>query len=269
MLVERIMVGVILVPLVALFIYLGGWIYAIGVTVVLGVAGWEYWRMVHNGGFRPSGIFLVGGIITLVLVQQIFGHPGNDIVFNMLVLITMTTSVLRFELGQNQPASNFAFNIAGLVYLGWMGSYLIPLRNLPDGLWWVAVSLPAAWVADVGAFFIGSQIGKHRLAPRVSPRKSWEGYFGGLPFAIAWSAGLAWVAQSQVAAITPIKGAILGLAIGLTAPLGDLFESLLKRQFGIKDTSHILPGHGGVMDRIDSTLWTGVVSFYLISLFML
>ena len=88
-------------------------------------------------------------------------------------------------------------------------------------------------------------------------------------FAIAWSTGLAWVAQSHVPVITPIKGAVLGLAIGLTAPLGDLFESLLKRQFGLKDTSHLLPGHGGVMDRIDSTLWTGVVSFFLISLFML
>jgi phosphatidate cytidylyltransferase len=268
MLVERVVVGLLLIPLAALVICLGGWPYALAITLVLCIAGWEYWRMMQNGGFSPSLFLLVGGITAFGLVQQFFSHTVNEYTFTFLILATMTVSVCRFELGEEQPASNFALNIAGLVYLGWMGSYLISLRNLPDGIWWVAVTLPAAWASDVGAFFIGSQIGKHRLAPRVSPRKSWEGYLGGLPFAVAWSVGMAWFAQGQVAAITPIKGAILGMAIGLTAPLGDLFESLLKRQFGIKDTSHILPGHGGVMDRIDSTLWTGAISFFLISLFM-
>jgi phosphatidate cytidylyltransferase len=233
------------------------------------VAAWEYWRMLHNGGFTPSLILLVGGVVTLCLVQQIFSNPRSDFTFSLLVLAMMTISVYRYELGQDQPASNFSLSLTGLVYLGWMGSYVIPLRNLPDGVWWVAAALPAAWLADVGAFFVGTQLGKHRIAPRVSPRKSWEGYFGGLPFAIAWSATLAWVAQGQAPALTPLKGAILGLAIGLTAPLGDLFESLLKREFGLKDSSQILPGHGGVMDRIDSSLWTGVVSYYLITLFLL
>ncbi len=269
MLVERMVVGVILIPLAALVICLGGWPYALAITAMLCIAGWEYWRMMHNGGFHPSLLLLIGGIMVLALVKQIPYQIGNEFTFSLVVLTSMTVSVFRFEGGLEQPASNFAFNIAGLVYLGWIGSYLIALRNLPDGIWWVALTLPAAWVADIGAFFIGSQIGKHRLAPRVSPRKSWEGYFGGLPFAVAWSTGLAWIAQGQVAAISPAKGAVLGLAIGLTSPLGDLFESLLKRQFGIKDTSRILPGHGGVMDRIDSTLWTGVISFFLISLFML
>lgn len=269
MLAKRIIVGLIICPLAFLVIILGGWPYALTITAMLGVAGWEYWRMVRNGGFTPSLILLVGGIIALSLFQQIFPHPHNDFTFSLLILAAMTVSVYRYELGQDQPASNFALSLTGLVYLGWMGSYLIPLRNLPDGLWWMLTSLPAAWATDIGAFFIGSQIGKHRLAPRVSPRKSWEGYLGGLPFAILWGAGMAWFAQAQVPAITPIRGALLGLIIGLTAPLGDLFESLLKRQFGLKDTSNLLPGHGGIMDRIDSTLWTGVVSYYLITLFMM
>jgi phosphatidate cytidylyltransferase len=269
MLFKRVIVGLVLLPLASFFIWLGGWPYALGITAMLCIAGWEYWRMTHNGGYSPSLILLIGGIMAFGLVQLIFQPAKNEYTFSLLILATMTVSVCRFELGEDLPASNFALNIAGLVYLGWMGSYLISLRNLPDGIWWVAITLPAAWASDVGAFFVGSQIGKHRMAPRVSPRKSWEGYFGGLPFAVAWSVSVAWFAQGQVASITPIKGALLGLAIGLTAPLGDLFESLLKRQFGIKDTSHILPGHGGIMDRIDSTLWTGVISFFLISLFML
>jgi phosphatidate cytidylyltransferase len=269
MLIERILVGMILLPLAGIAIFLGGWVYAIVITLILGVAGWEYWRMVRNGGYSPSSFLIVGGIVVLSLVRHIFPAPGFNFTLNFLILATMAASVYHYELGQTQPALNFAFNLVGLIYLGWIGSYLIPLRSLPNGLWWVAVSLPAAWAGDIGAYFIGSLLGRHRLAPRVSPRKSWEGYFGGLPFAMAWSIGLATMAHSHVSVITTSKGAILGLVIGLTAPLGDLFESLLKRQFGIKDSSHILLGHGGVMDRIDSTVWTGVVSYFLITLFLL
>ena len=269
MLFERFLIGIVLIPLAGAVIYFGGWIYALGITLVLGIAGWEYWRMVKSGGFSPSLILIVGGIITLSLVRYFFPPPGFNFTLNFLILAMMTASVYHYELGQSLPASNFALNLTGLIYLGWIGSYLIPLRSLPDGLWWVTISLPAAWAADVGAFFIGSLLGRHRLAPKVSPRKSWEGYFGGLPFAIAWGVGLAWVAHSQAPVITPAKGAILGMMIGLTAPLGDLFESLLKRQFGVKDSSRILLGHGGVMDRIDSTVWTGVVSYFIITLFLL
>jgi phosphatidate cytidylyltransferase len=269
MLFERILVGMVLLPLAGAIIYFGGWIYALGITLVLGIAGWEYWRMVKSGGFSPSLILIVGGIITLSLVRYFFPPPGFNFTLNFLILAMMTAAVYHYELGQTQPASNFALNLVGLIYLGWIGSYLIPLRTLQDGLWWVTVSLPAAWAADIGAYFIGSLLGRHRLAPKVSPRKSWEGYFGGLPFAIAWSVGLAWIIHNQAPIITPAKGAILGLMIGLTAPLGDLFESLLKRQFGVKDSSHILLGHGGVMDRIDSTVWTGVVSYFLITLFLM
>lgn len=268
MLFERIVVGLIILPFFGLMIYLGGWVFVLFLIFILGIAGWEYWRMVHNGGYSSSVLLLVGGITGMVLLTHLWGPAGMDFSFSLMILTVMGISVSSYERGQDQPATEFAIITLGFVYLGWLGSHLVSLRNMPDGLWWMAVSLPAAWFADVGAFFVGSQVGKHRLAPRVSPRKSWEGYLGGLPFAVAWSAGLAWYVQSYVPAISPLKGAILGIVIGLTAPLGDLFESLLKRQFGIKDTSHILPGHGGMMDRIDTTLWTGVVSYYLITLFL-
>ena len=268
MLVERIIVGAIILPFFGLMIYLGGWIFTLTMVIILGIAGWEYWRMVHQGGFSPSGILLVGGIAGMVLMTHLWGPSGMDFSFSLMVLMLMGISVSGYERGQDQPVTEFAIITLGFVYLGWMGSHLIPLRAMPDGVWWIGICLPAAWFADIGAFFVGSQVGKHRLAPRVSPRKSWEGYLGGLPFAVAWSTGLAWYAQAYVPAISPLKGAILGIVIGLTAPLGDLFESLLKRQFGIKDTSHIFPGHGGMMDRIDTTVWTGVISYYLIVLFM-
>lgn len=268
MLFERTVVALILLPLMGFFIYQGGWVFALVLMIILGIAGWEYWRMVRLGGYAPSLYLLVGGIAGIVLLTYLWGPSGMDFSFSMIILTVMGISVSGYERGLDHPVTEFAVTTLGFVYLGWMGSHLIPLREMPDGLWWIAVSLPAAWFADVGAYLVGSQVGKHRLAPRVSPRKSWEGYLGGLPFALAWSAGFAWYAQAYVPLITPLKGALLGMVIGLTAPLGDLFESLLKRQFGLKDTSHILPGHGGVMDRIDTTLWSGVVSYYLIVLFM-
>lgn len=269
MLVERIVVAFILLPLAGIFIYLGGWPFALAVAVLAGISGWEFWRMVKNGGFAPSAMILIGGVALLPISHQWGGNQATDLAFSILILASMVIAVFFYEQGLDHPASNFGFNAAGLVYIGWLSTYLVALRGLPNGLWWVAICLPSAWMADTGAYIVGNIIGRHRLAPRVSPRKSWEGYLGGLPFAVAWGSAVAWFIQAQVPAITPLHGAILGLLIGLTAPLGDLFESILKRQFGIKDSSHILPGHGGIMDRIDTTLWTGIVSYYIIMLFFL
>jgi phosphatidate cytidylyltransferase len=269
MLVERIIVGLIIVPLVLFVIVAGNWIFAAGVTIILGTAAWEYWRMVKRGGFKPSAFVLMGGVVLMSLSQFFFGFKGSELVFSLLVLITMFLAIRKLEEGSDQPASEFAISLAGLVYLGWIGIYMVALRTIPDGQWWMLTALPAAWFGDIGAYFIGVRWGRHKFSPRVSPKKTWEGYLGGIPFAVLGTAGLAAIWHLSAAAITPEKGALLGLVIGILSPLGDLGESMLKRQFGIKDTSGILPGHGGVMDRIDSSLWAAVIGYYLITIFML
>ncbi len=267
MLVERTLVAIVILPIVILVIVAGGWVFALSVAVILGVSAWEYWRMVTNGGFQPSALVVIGGVALMALLRHLFDFPGSQFGASILILVTMAMCTRSYELSRNQPASDFAITLAGIFYLGWVGSYLISLRNLPNGEWWAFIALPAAWIADMGAYAVGRLFGKHKLSPRVSPKKTWEGYLGGIPFAILGCALLAAAFQVRVPEITPLKGAIIGLVISILAPMGDLGESMLKRQFNIKDTSNLLPGHGGFMDRIDSTLWAAVIGYYLVVVF--
>jgi phosphatidate cytidylyltransferase len=153
-----------------------------------------------------------------------------------------------------------------------LGAYLISLRNLPEGLWWVLTVLPGVWLADGGAYLIGSRYGRRMLSPRLSPNKTWEGYLGGIVtatlltplLALAWSL---WTGPQTN--VTPVHAALLGLLLAVLTPLGDLGESMIKRQVGAKDSSHILPGHGGIFDRIDTWLWAGVIGYYVIVWFFI
>jgi len=267
MLVERLLVTAVILPVVALVIVAGDWVFAVSVAAVLSVAAWEFWRMVRSGGFQPNPLLLIGGVGMLAILRYQFGFVGSQFGASMLILLTMAACTRGYELSRNQSASDFAMTIAGIFYLGWLGGYLVSLRNLPGGEFWTLTVLPAAWLADAGAYFIGRAFGRHQLSPRVSPKKTWEGYLGGIPVAIIGCALLATAWQLQVPAITPLKGAIIGLVVSILAPMGDLGESMLKRQFGVKDSSNLLPGHGGFMDRIDSTLWAGVIGYYLIVFF--
>jgi phosphatidate cytidylyltransferase len=120
----------------------------------------------------------------------------------------------------------------------------------------------------VGAYLIGRSMGRHKLAPRLSPKKTWEGYLGGIASSLLCGALLAYwfgMILGPEAGFTLQRGLLVGLAMGVLPTLGDLGESLIKRQVGAKDSSHLLPGHGGFFDRIDSWLWAGVIGYYLIT----
>jgi len=126
------------------------------------------------------------------------------------------------------------------------------------------IALPAINISDAGAYFIGSRFGKHKISQRASPNKSWEGYLGGIVAGTLGSMAIAALWQLRAPAITAQMGFILGLAISVLAPLGDLAESMLKRTFHVKDSSNLLPGHGGIMDRFDSWLWAAPIGYYII-----
>jgi len=203
----------------------------------------------------------------------------DGLILGSFILISMAYHVYAYERGRDQAATDFAITIAGGVYLGFVGSYLVSLRNLPEGLWWVLLALPSVWLADSGAYFIGRSFGRHKMSKRVSPKKSWEGYFGGILVGIIGTALLAmfwqylagrWPTQlGSASLITPMNGAILGLILSLLTVFGDLGESMIKRQVGVKDSGSLLPGHGGVFDRIDSWLWAGIISYFVIFYFFL
>ena len=269
MLAERTLVAIVIIPLAVFVIVAGGWVFALAVAIILGVAAWEFWRMVRSGGFQPSAVLLIGGVALMAILRFLFDFPGSQFGASLMILLTMAICTRGYELSRNQSASDFAITVAGIFYLGWVGSYLISLRSVPDGEWWTLTALPAIWLADGGAFFIGRSIGRHKLSPRVSPKKTWEGYLGGIVVGVIATALLAAGWHLRVPAITMEKGALIGLAVSVLAPMGDLGESMLKRQFGFKDSSNLLPGHGGFMDRIDSTLWAAVIGYYLIVVFLI
>jgi len=267
MLVERVLVTIVLLPIGLLAITVGGIPYLLLIALVLVLAAWEYVKLFRAGGYQPAGVLVLTGTLLLVLGRAWDGFESAPWIISLVVLASMTYHLVSYERGRDQAGTDFAITLSGIFYLGWIGAYLISLRELPEGKWWVLLALPAVWLADSGAYMIGSRFGRRKLSPRLSPKKTWEGFWGGVLFGVLGGALLAalWqIGAGPAAGITPLRGALLGLALSLLTPLGDLGESMIKRQVGIKDSSHLIPGHGGVFDRIDSWLWAAVLGYYLI-----
>lgn len=267
MLRQRVLVTLVLLPLGMTVIVLGGWYFTALIAVFLGLAAWEYTQLFRAGGLQPAGVIVVGGVLMLLIGRKLDGFDSAPWMLSLLILLSMGWHLVAYENGRDQSGTDLAVTLGGILYLGWIGGYFISLRSLPDGQWWVLVALPAVWFADTGAYFIGRAWGRHKLSPRLSPKKTWEGYLGGIVTSIIFStlfAALWRLGAGPQAGITPARGAVMGLVMGVLPTLGDLGESMIKRQVGAKDSSSLLPGHGGFFDRVDSWLWAVVLGYYLI-----
>lgn len=267
MLAKRTLVAVVLLPIGLAIIILGGVVYVSLIAVVMGLAAWEYLRLFRAGGLRPAGILILLGTLLFVVGRAINGFESAHLILSLMVLASLTYHLVDYECGRQQAGSDFGVTLGGILYLGWIGAYLVSLRFLPEGMWWVLLALPTVWLTDVGAYLVGSRFGRHKLSIRLSPKKSWEGYLGGILIGTAGGALLAATCQALAGpgtAINPARGAILGFLLSALTILGDLGESMFKRQAGVKDSGNLLPGHGGVFDRIDSWLWAGVIGYYVI-----
>jgi phosphatidate cytidylyltransferase len=252
-------------------IFFGGIFYFLLIGIFLVGAGWEYVRLFRAVNYEPHEIIVVGGVFLIALARSFFPSAAIP-VFVFLILSALTFHLIAFERGRNQAALDFGATIGALAYLGWVGAYLLDLRNLPEGGWWLMIVLPCVWFADTGAYSIGAVYGNHKMSPRLSPKKSWEGYFAGIVSAIYAGIFLTYAYTTWGAfngGITIWQGAALGLMIGALSPLGDLGESMFKRQSNMKDSSNVFPGHGGFFDRIDSWLWAAVIGYYFIQWFVL
>lgn len=271
MLAKRALVVIILLPIGLALIWLGGWAYALMIALILGLAAWEFVQMFRIGGLQPAAVLIIAGTLALVFARFLDdGFDNSPWILSLLVLAGMTYHLVAYERGRDQAGTDFGITMAGVLYFGWIGAYLISLRQLPEGLWWVLLALPIVWLADSGAYFVGRRWGKHKLSPRLSPKKTWEGYFGGVVVGVIGGGVLAALIAMFTApageafAITPMRGLVLGLVLSTITTLGDLGESMIKRQVGVKDSGNLLPGHGGAFDRIDSWLWAGVLAYYVI-----
>ena len=272
MLVKRLWVAIILLPAGLLLISIGGTPFALLIAAFLGLAAWEYDRLFRLGGFKPAGVLIPAGALLLLYGRIAGGFGSSSWMVSLVILGSMTYHLVAFERGSNTAGSDFGLTLAGMLYFGWIGGYLVSLSELPEGKWWFLLALPAVWLADSGAYFIGRKFGRHKLSPRLSPKKSWEGYLGGIVVGSLGAALLAlvWrVGAGPETAITVGRAALLGLILSILTPLGDLGESMIKRQFGVKDSSNLFTGHGGAFDRIDSWLWAGVIGYYVIVWFFI
>lgn len=268
MLRERVLVAIILIPLFAWVIILGGWAFTLAITMILAIAAWEFGLLFRKSGFAPSLPLLTLGVVLLSTLRfrVEFEHSATGL--SVITLAIMVWHLVDYERGAKRSATDFALTLSGVVYLGWIGTYLISLRELPAGQWWFLIALPAVWLADSAAYFFGKWVGKHPLSPRLSPKKTWEGYFAGIivggltgfGFTYLWRIGV-----GSTSTLRPEIGLVTGLVVSILAPLGDLGISMIKREIGVKDTGTLLPGHGGALDRIDSWIWAGVVGYYIIT----
>jgi phosphatidate cytidylyltransferase len=281
MLRHRVLSAAVLIPLVLGLAYLGG-IWFLGlVLVVLMLAGHEYVSLLRRGGESPSQILVLTTIGLLVLDAY---SPQTELLrpsLSVLVLGTLAWAVVRYERGRAGAVADWAWTAAGGLYLGWTGAHFVLLRNIGlqprelglapvqgDGLWWLVLALSATWLTDTGAYFVGRAYGRHKMAPKVSPHKSWEGLGAGIVLGTVGGAVVAVLIRAIAAAWGQTvhfgvwDGLALGALISVLSPLGDLGESLVKRHVGAKDSSLLLPGHGGMFDRIDSLLWAAVIAYY-------
>jgi phosphatidate cytidylyltransferase len=252
-------------------ILVGGILYFLLMFVFIVGATREYVLMFRAVKFEPQMVISMGGV-ALILAVRMFLPEAAMPVFAALILAALAFHLIAYERGRNQAALDFGATLGALVYLGWIGAYLLDLRNIPEGGWWFMLVMASVWLGDSGAYSIGSAYGKHKMAPRLSPKKSWEGYaanvftgaIAGAFFAYAFA-----TFGNLGGDITPLQGGILGLILGAITPLGDLGESMFKRQSGLKDSSDIMPGHGGFFDRLDSWLWGAVIGYYFLIWFIL
>jgi phosphatidate cytidylyltransferase len=252
-------------------ILIGGVFYYLLMGTFLIGASWEYVQLFRAVKFEPQIHITVGGVAVVTLLRM-FLPAYEQPAFAAIILAAMAYHLVIYERGRDQSALDFCITVGGVVYIGYLGSYLFDLRNLPQGGWWFMLVMFCVWAGDSGAYSIGRAYGKHKMAPRLSPNKSWEGYAASIFTGMVTGGFYVWVFKtfgSLTSDITIWQGAILGLLLGALPTLGDLGESMIKRQSGLKDSSDIIPGHGGFFDRIDSWLWGATIGYYFLIWFIL
>ena len=256
---SRLLVAAVGLPLVLGLVYLGGWwVFALA-TVAGIVALHEYWLLARPlAPLAPAGY--VGAILALVGAEV--GGIG------WAVGGLLTTFVLAFVLkaiSEARAASTIAISgtVMGAVWVGGGLAFLVLVRELDHGRLAGITILLAVWAGDTFAYFGGRLIGRHKMAPTTSPGKTWEGLVVGTAATIF----VAFVALYHQHFLSIGHSIVLGVVIALAAPLGDLFESLLKRDMDVKDTGRLLGGHGGMLDRIDALLFAAPAAYFTIVAF--
>jgi len=274
---RRVIAGLIALVPVLLALWYGGLWWVLLLTFFTSLGAYEYFVLIERSGYRPARWYgfawtlaLMFSFWSLVPVEPELVLTFGFIIIFIRILLSQQNSPPHEDSspGANDPLQpeteaaaqgqdhkpfrNWALTVAGASYIGLMMGQALALRLLPNGLFWMLLGLGVTMVNDSAAYFVGVTIGRRRILPALSPKKSWEGTVGG------WIA--ATLAGAAVAFWSPLDlavwlGALIGLGGGILALFGDLAVSMLKRQIGVKDSGVFLPGHGGFLDRLDSIMF--------------
>ena len=270
MLKKRLITAFCLLPLVVLVVWFDKplpWLTIF--AAIWGVlAALEFYRAVSASGQKILPLTIFGLILTLLFIisrdsglLEALGKSFNTNLINPALLAATLLLPFIWLLRRRREGlyNSWVWTVAGVLYVGWMLGHLVALRGLDYGRDWVLFALFVTFASDTAAYFIGSAFGKHPLAPTISPRKTWEGAVGGIVGAIGFGMLLVLVLDLPINYIQAIP---LTIAVSIFGQMGDLLESLFKRNVGVKDSGNTMPGHGGFLDRMDSVIFAGAFVYY-------
>ncbi len=257
---KRTLVSIAWFLIIALFIWVKQ-IFLLVITLLSVLGVHEFYRMVENKGIYP--FYYMGlSVAAFIPLSLYFGLELNrDWQLFLVIAGLIVLFLLQIRRRENEGATaGIAISIFGIFYISWTLTFLLRLRLLPEGVGLSAMTIVATKVCDILAYLVGSRFGRHPFMPRVSPKKTWEGFWAGLLGAIMCTE----VFSLFISFITFKDALILGILIGIFGQLGDISESLIKRDCQVKDSGNIFPGMGGVLDVVDSLLFTSpIVYFYI------
>lgn len=252
-------VGLGVVAIASLFIYKPLFVVLAGIVILLGV--FELTKALSGGGVNVAPVPLVVGAGVVLMAGYSFGPNGvmAGVAVTAIIVTAMRAADPRGDVARDITASLFV-----TVYVALAGGFAMLLVREDDGPWRIVTWILIVVANDVGGYAVGVRLGKNPMAPSVSPAKSWEGFAGSVSFGLFFGlVGVVWFLSGPWWA-----GLILGVAVIVTGTLGDLTESLIKRDLGLKDMSDLLPGHGGVMDRVDSIILSAPAAWIILTLFV-
>lgn len=259
-LITRVLVALAGIPLVIGIVWIGGWMLAGFIAVLAALGATEVYRLARTKNI--SAVAHLGAIAAAFLPLVVFVQR-YELGIALYTAVCMGTFSVQLRRGTEHALASTAVTMLGVTYPASMLVWLIPLRQWSagseqDGIWLVLSVITGVWVCDTTAYFVGRAIGEHHLAPRVSPRKTWEGSIAGACGSIIWCSIMVptWLSWGTV-----WLGTLIGMIIGTAGQIGDLAKSLLKRDAAVKDSGTLIPGHGGVLDRFDSISATAPVIY--------
>lgn len=260
---KRLASAFVLLPLVILATWFDkpiAWL-TLGAAIWGGLALLEFYTLVrkYDPLITPLTVFGVIWAVAVIISPHLTGEVVHPAVFS--IGITASLIWLVFRRDKTTAFASWVWTLAGVMFTGFLLSHLVALRLLPDGAGWVFLALFSVFASDTAAFFVGSIFKGRRLAPSISPHKTWSGSFGGIGGAMIASPIIAMLFNLPLSIWHAV---LLGLAISLAGQLGDLVESLFKRNVSAKDSGNSVPGHGGCLDRMDSVVFGVVVVYYYV-----